>query len=226
MAVTELPLPAGIVTAFLIGPLPVIAVVQARLMARLSPEEWPSRPKMYASAIAGSWMLAIASLVSAATSGISYTLLGLKNVDTFAFVLWLAFALVGTAALMLAFKAFGVTETPLLRHLIPQTRGEKLTFVGVSITAGICEEIIFRGFLLATLRVATGSALAAVLISAVAFAIAHAHQSISGGIRAGLLGLVLTVPVILTGSLYPSIAAHIIVDVVAGLWLASWLLKS
>lgn len=203
-----------------------MAVLQARLMARLSPEEWPSRSKMYVSTIVGLWMLAIASLVSAATSGISYTLLGLNNVDAFAFALWLAFALIGITALMLAFKALGQTETPLLRHLIPQTRGEKLAFIGVSITAGVCEEIVFRGFLLAALRVATGSALAAVLISAAAFAISHAHQSISGGIRAGLLGLVLTVPVILTGSLYPSIAAHIIVDVVAGLWLANWLLKS
>jgi hypothetical protein len=38
--------------------------------------------------------------------------------------------------------------------------------------------------------------------------------------------LVLTVPLLVTGSLYPGIAAHAIVDAGAGLWLARWLLRA
>jgi membrane protease YdiL (CAAX protease family) len=119
-----------------------------------------------------------------------------------------------------------MTETPLLQHLIPQTWVEKLVYVGVCLTAGICEELVFRGFLIAALNAATGSLPLAVVLSAGAFGVAHAHQDAAGAMRATLLALVLSVPLLVTGSLYPGIAAHAIVDLLGGLWLSKWLLRS
>jgi membrane protease YdiL (CAAX protease family) len=74
--------------------------------------------------------------------------------------------------------------------------------------------------------VATGSQSLAVFLAATVFGVAHAHQDQLGAFRAALLALVLTVPLLVTGSLYPGIAAHALVDLLAGLWLSKWLLKS
>ncbi|HET9441008.1 MAG TPA: CPBP family intramembrane glutamic endopeptidase, partial [Longimicrobiales bacterium] len=164
--------------------------------------------------------------IAASESGFNPRLLGVATMPWPAFWLWLVFGLAGVGALVLGFKAFGIAESPLLQHLVPETRAEKLLYVGVSATAGICEELVFRGFLIAALTVATGSLTFATLLAAGAFGIAHAHQAAAGALRATLLALVLSVPLLLSGSLYPGIAAHAIVDLSAGLWLSRWLLRS
>lgn len=222
----ELPASARILTALLIGVLPAFAILQARMVAKTPIEQMPSRNQLYFGTIAALWALAIATAFVAADSRFLPELLGVKVLPLSDFWLWFGFALIGTAAIVIAFKAIGLQETREIHYLIPQTLSEKLTFVGVSVTAGICEELVFRGFLIAALRAATGSVVVAVVLAAAAFGAAHAHQNVSGGLRATLLGLVLAVPLLVTGSLYPAIAAHAVVDLLGGLWLAKWLLKS
>ena len=208
----------------LIGLLPAFSVLQASALAEL--DVLPSRLRMYASTIIGLWVLAFATALAANLARIDVRLLGVLPLPWTTFLWWLAFGLAAVSALVVLFKAFGIAETPMLQHLIPQTRAEKLVYVGVCITAGICEELVFRGFLIGTLRAATGSLGLAVTLAAGAFGIAHAHQEAAGALRATLLGLVLSVPLLMTGSLYPGIAAHAIIDLAGGLWLSKWLLRS
>src|SRR5688500_17300392 len=131
---TELQWPARVMVIFLVGILPVLTVVQARLRSNQSESEWPSRQKFYACTFVSLWMLTIVSLIAAAESGFRAELLGLANITVANFVIWLLFSVTATAALIIAFKAFGQKETPLLGHLIPQTRAEKISFIGVSLT--------------------------------------------------------------------------------------------
>jgi membrane protease YdiL (CAAX protease family) len=65
----------------------------------------------------------------------------------------------------------------------------------------------------------------AVIVSSGAFGVAHAYQQPAGELRAALLGLVLAVPLLTTGSILPAIAAHIAIDLLSGLWLARYLLR-
>ena len=220
----ELPALARGWTALLIGALPAFAVVQARTAAGL--QELPSRNKIYISTIASLWVLAFTTALVASSSAINPRLLGVVALAWLPFAIWFLFGLLGAGAIILAFRAFGIGETRMIHHMIPVTHTEKLLYVGVSLSAGICEELVFRGFLVATLTVATGSASMAVIMSAVVFGIAHAHQDAAGAMRAGLLALLLTIPVLMTGSLYPGIAAHAAIDLLAGLSLSKWLLKS
>ena len=113
-----------------------------------------------------------------------------------------------------------------MRDLIPHTAAEKGVFAGLSISAGICEEVAFRGFLLAALTSATGSAITALAVSSIVFGVMHSHQNPGGAARASVLGGVLAIPLIATGSLLPSIAAHALIDLAGGLWLHRWLLRS
>ena len=103
----------------------------------------------------------------------------------------------------------------------PRTAFELPAFLGVSLTAGFCEELLFRGFLIWVLQPLVGLWLAAAL-SALLFGAAHAYQGLAGVIRTGLFGLVFTAIVLLTGSLWPAIVLHAVVDAMGGV--LAWLI--
>jgi len=129
------------------------------------------------------------------------------------------------AVTLAATRALRWQESPLLVHLLPRTCGEKLAFSALAVAAGTAEELLFRGFLLPALDTATGSAALAALLGSAVFGFLHNHQRLAGTARAATIGLLLALPVLATGSLLPSIAAHIATDLAAGLLLADWLLR-
>ncbi len=103
-----------------------------------------------------------------------------------------------------------------LVHFLPHTRRDLHYFFGVSITAGIVEEIVYRGFVLWYL----GSFVplwAAVAVASVAFGLGHSYQGATGAVRAGLLGLGFAIFYVLTGSVWLPILAHIALDILQGL---------
>jgi membrane protease YdiL (CAAX protease family) len=63
-----------------------------------------------------------------------------------------------------------------LRAALPRGREEIALWIALSVTAGICEETIFRGYLQHQLIFLTRSSLAGILLSAAAFGAAHAYQ--------------------------------------------------
>jgi len=102
-----------------------------------------------------------------------------------------------------------------LSNLAPQTRTEDRLFIMVSITAGVCEEILYRGLLLATLVSLAGTWPAVVLTSLI-FGLGHAYQGISGIAKTGLIGLVLALLTVFSGSLFIAIVLHAVVDLTSG----------
>jgi hypothetical protein len=102
-----------------------------------------------------------------------------------------------------------------LGHLAPQTPGEDRLFVLVSITAGVCEEVLYRGFLLAVLTPVTGI-WAAVALTSVIFGLAHAYQGGVGIGKTALVGLVMALLTVFSGSLFIAILLHAIVDLTSG----------
>ena len=117
----------------------------------------------------------------------------------------------------------GKGESPLLLALMPRTPAERRGFVLLSLAAAVCEEYVFRGFGLRVLAAWTGNPWTAAAAVAVAFGLAHGYQRAAGVARAALLGGVLAVPVVLTGSLFPAIVAHFWINVILGLGGWRWL---
>lgn len=108
-----------------------------------------------------------------------------------------------------------------LADVMPRTRSELYWFGGVALTAGFCEEFLFRGYFIWTLAPWLGWWGAAAL-SVLAFACGHAYQGWSGVLRTGVVGMFFTLVVAIFESLWPAIALHALVDLGGGLiaWLA------
>ena len=107
--------------------------------------------------------------------------------------------------------------------MIPRGATERRWIPVLALTAGFCEELLYRGFLTWILARWVGWWPAAAL-SAVAFAVAHAYQGRSGIVRTGIVGVLMTVVVQLTGSLLPAMALHAIIDL-GGLGILSMVLS-
>lgn len=108
-----------------------------------------------------------------------------------------------------------------VERLAPHTRAELAWWVALSLSAGFCEEFIFRGYLLWAFQPIIGLAGAAVL-SVVGFAAAHAYQGANRAMATGVVAAVFTAVVLLLGSLWPAIALHALTDIGHGVvaWLA------
>lgn len=119
---------------------------------------------------------------------------------------------------------FGWRETDVVRAVMPATRREKGLFAVLAGTAGVSEEVVFRGFLPGFIIPLSASYLLAALPVAVLFGFLHAYQGPHGIARAAVLGGILAAGVAWTGSLWPSIFAHAALDLLFGLVLGKSLL--
>jgi membrane protease YdiL (CAAX protease family) len=101
----------------------------------------------------------------------------------------------------------------------PHTRAELAWWMALSLSAGICEEFIFRGYLIWVLQPLLGVWVAAAA-SLVIFAAAHAYEGAKGVVAVAGVGGLLTLIVLAFGSLVPAIAVHVLAD--AGEGLVAW----
>jgi len=101
------------------------------------------------------------------------------------------------------------------RPVLPRTRGERSGFAALSITAGICEELLFRGFLLWYATVWAGP-VGGFLISSLLFGVMHVYLGVKQVPRSALVGIYLYVIAMTAGSLLPAMLCHAITDLVSG----------
>lgn len=100
-----------------------------------------------------------------------------------------------------------------LSALLPRTSPERRLAVGVAFTAGICEEIVYRGFLIAFAVAVLGlSVVPAAIVAVAVFTLAHLYQGAAGMVGVGVLGAVFAALYVSTGSLLLPIVVHVVVD--------------
>jgi membrane protease YdiL (CAAX protease family) len=105
----------------------------------------------------------------------------------------------------------------LAAKIFPRSGSETLIFCGLAVTAGICEEFLYRGFAFAALRQAHCPTWAVLVLSSVLFGLAHAYQGRGGMLGTLILGTVFGCVRILYDSLVPVVFWHTAIDIVAGL---------
>lgn len=105
--------------------------------------------------------------------------------------------------------------------LLPHTAREERWFIALSMTAGFCEELLYRGYLPWFFSPWFGR-VGAMGVIVLAFGISHAYQGKKGAIRATLAGAVMAAIVLISGSLIPAMIAHAVIDIgggTVGYWL-------
>lgn len=98
--------------------------------------------------------------------------------------------------------------------LLPETRAERFGFVLLGLTAGVCEEALYRGFLIRYLHEGSPAMplLLAVAVASLAFGLVHIYQGGAAVLRTGLAGLGFGLLFLLSGSLIPGIVLHALID--------------
>jgi len=104
----------------------------------------------------------------------------------------------------------------LSERLMPQTPVESAPYAALAVTAGVCEEFVYRGFVMAALARVGIATWMVLMISSVLFGCAHAYQGRSGIIGTTLMGFVFGLVRVFTVSLAPAVVWHAAIDLVAG----------
>ena len=102
-----------------------------------------------------------------------------------------------------------------LSYLLPHAPDEAAWFTALAVTAGICEELLYRGYLVWVLQPWLGAA-GAMAASVLLFGLGHGYQGKKQFVKATLAGAVMGAIVIVTGWLVPAMIVHALIDVSSG----------
>jgi membrane protease YdiL (CAAX protease family) len=101
--------------------------------------------------------------------------------------------------------------------LLPHGPLEQAAWLVLSLSVGLSEEVVFRGYLLTQLAGFTGRAAIANVLQALLFGLAHAEQGRGAMVRLATYGLAFGVLARWRRSLVPSILCHTWTNVASGL---------
>ena len=199
------------------------------LRRRLEVDPVGARKQLWRTASVFPWLVAAAGAALWVSRDRTWTSIGLSLPEGWR--LWTAVVLL---ALIAAYYVYAVATAArseeaqasirgnkTLAPLMPHTRSELYQWGGVSLTAGVCEEFLYRGFFIGVFAPWLGWWGAAAL-SLACFAGGHAYQGWKGVLQTGIAGAVYTLLVAAFDSLWPAIVLHAGMDLAAGVvaWLA------
>lgn len=182
------------------------------------------RIRLYLSTILFQWALAAVVCWRALARGLRWHELGLLSGFTPAIVF---ITVIGAVLIAVAhwmnLRRMAHSDHPAIAslrglgaRLFPRQAPEFVFYILLAFTAGICEEFLFRGFMMAALFRAGFSTWLVVVISSLMFGVAHLYQGKGGSIGTTLLGMLFAGARIAYGSLLPVVLWHAVLDVVAG----------
>ncbi len=136
---------------------------------------------------------------------------------------WIASLLVLAALAVILSRFHMESAQKQISELAPASLAEAAIWIALSVSAGICEEFVFRGYLQQQFTRATGRAWVGVAVSALLFGTAHGYEGIAGMLMITIYGALFSVLAIKRGSLRAGMIAHGWHDSFTGLLL--WALK-
>jgi len=166
------------------------------------------------------WLVFLLVWVAVTREGTGLAGLGFKRIRVIDFAWAVAFLIVSNLLLTLlsVFLAFVNLEIPIeLELILPKTMAERIIWVFLSLTAGVCEEAAFRGYLLTRIRIFSKAKnwIMPVFVASLAFGSGHAYQGAGGFILITVYGAMFAILFIKTKSLWPCVIAHFLQDAMA-----------
>lgn len=173
---------------------------------------------LYLIVIAFEWVLFAFSLWHSDTAFVGYVARVTRNPrallwDVPAALVLAAFLLVITPVIVrILGPQTGWTTT---EGMLPSNRVETAIWIVMALTAGICEETVFRGYLQQQISAWTGHGAIGVVGQAVVFAVAHAYQGWKKVALIFVWGCAFGVLVWLRKGLRANMIAHAVLDIVS-----------
>jgi len=205
-----------------------VAWDRPRFARRVAADPVNARTKEYIWHIASQWALTLGLIAAWWWAGRPMRDIGVLLPET-ASAWWWSLLIAGAGIALFCQQAFSVLRSPDaqakvrthiesqpgVRTAMPSTPREARVFIGIAISAGICEEILYRGYLLWYFQslVPVGVAIAAAIV---AFGVGHAYQGVQGIIGTGIAGAIAMAVYLLTGSLLAPMVLHAGLDLVNG----------
>lgn len=184
-----------------------------------------ARPWQYTATCVTTLTLTTVALVAWQVAGRPWATLGLTAVHGWR--AWASFGATTAVAILLARSANRVARDqgrrlrlrerlerllpPDALEFIPRTPADRGWVLPVALTAGVGEELLYRGYFTAVLAPWL-SWWGAAALSVVCFGVAHSYQGRAGIVRAASIGAALTLVVAITGSLLPAMVLHATMD--------------
>jgi uncharacterized protein len=205
---------------------PIAGFLLFRRLKKLNAHNsYSKKLRMYGYIILTEWTFVIALLWLTHRHGLSISDLGESLGDVNRTFIAIA-VLLAIFALMVYFNIRQIRQLSLekleaelgpLKMFLPGNKPEFMAFILIAITAGICEELLYRGWLQNLLAVGTGSVWIGLVVGAVIFGFGHAYQGKIGIVQTGIYGLLFGGVFIITKSLVAGQVLHIIIDSVNGI---------
>ncbi|HEU5060041.1 MAG TPA: CPBP family intramembrane glutamic endopeptidase [Kofleriaceae bacterium] len=182
-----------------------------------------ARRVQYVSAISMAWLFSAIAAAAAFDGGRTIDDLRLAPPSGLGLVVSVGAVAAALAFLLQQARACGTPEgiAALRKEIepaawfLPGDAADLRTFRALSLTAGICEEWLFRGYMLALVTPWLGLA-GAIAATTLLFAAAHFYQGAAGVVKTGLVGLFMGVLAWGTGSIWAPIVIHALLDWMQG----------
>ena len=196
-----------------------------RLLRRVAAGKSVNRSRLYRNTLVGHWTLFLVCMAIWVGAARPWPALGFGlHYDTW-FALAAVLTIAGIAVLIQQIRQVSsATQEDIdrirerfgnLSIMMPQNGNELARFYGLSITAGIVEEVLWRGFLiwyLSQFMPVWGAA----IVSTIGFGLAHAYQGLSHLPQITVVGAVFAALYMMSGSIWLPIILHAAVDILQG----------
>jgi hypothetical protein len=127
------------------------------------------------------------------------------------------FLICSNIILVILAHLFSAAPNQAIRNILPSGRAEILVYLFLSLTAGICEEIVCRGYLQTQFAALTKSVWAGLAIQGVIFGMAHGYQGVKFMIIIAVYGCLFGLLAKWRRSLRPGMVGHALQDGLVGL---------
>lgn len=211
----------GLLVCYLVGVEPWLGRATYQRLARDRDSDPRAFVRLYRLwlAILWSWLLGVA-LVLVLSPGLYPAHIGLawphgdavRPVIGFFAYLVAVVLVVGVVMRIRARRGGSVPGQGLFIALLPRTRTERWYALAMALSAGICEELLTRGLLIAAgIAVGLSPYVSAAAATAI-FGLAHLYQGVAGVLGTALVGALLATGYLATGSLLIPVIVHIVLD--------------
>ena len=204
-------------------------------------EKADARSKYYKNIMIGLWLPTLFIFLLVSLTGMNFRDIGITlpsiHTDTLGTVLTYSILLIGFLYIsLMVYYLVGYQVSRKVRtkfieakekelnaasysDILPVTNIEKKLWNYVSLTAGVTEEIIYRGFLIFAFSYLFPdlSIWAVIVLSSFLFGLAHTYQGVAGVIRTTIVGIIFSCLYIGMSSIIPLIIIHFLIDYVSKL---------